>query len=1321
MATKSRSSLASGDVLNTDNEGAAFGIYPSSGGAVRMQSGGYMDPGYEMEVIRRAPDSPLEAAATNLTPQRERDLAPRRKKESEEVAEAKPYTPSLRERHAQKLQQLLADKGVDKYQANRLAQSLIGGPQSNLPFGLGLADIAVGSPYQAEESGYMLGEAKQAAGEGEYGSAALKAGLGALSAIPFAKPGAAVAKSAGKSLAPKAAEMAEGYLQRAGFMPSVVEGAKPARVAAPASSLGFYSPAEEAALNFQRKAGPGQAFLNEMQKAGASKNELEHTGIAEYLRSNPNLTREEVQEFVSKNKPQVEAKVLGGDLLKHPKQDELRELGLQYDPILDDVTPLHHTIGVKRSGFGSEPHWSENLNQFDTDYANKLANEIRKSEPKYSNYQLPGGQNYREVLLTLPDAKDKHAGSYAKTPSGFWRVIFKNGDTAVVRSEQEAKELVGTPAYRSSHWDEPNVLAHIRLNDRVDNEGKKVLFVEELQSDWGQEHSKRERALAKATTEGGRAVAQSQLDKTSKAPFVTKTNDWVDLGLKHIMKHAADKGYDRVAFINGPQSADRYDLSKYLSSVTATPNKDGSFALATVDRNGRRETSIAVPPGKLDEYVGKEMADRITKAGGGTFEGENLRVPHKGMEDFYDKLVPAQAQALLKKFGGEKMQEVVFPGAGELKPFVPTVQPGEREYLISLMRQEAQQKLMDQGVDAATAKETAYSLRHGVIASMTGRKAELEDLTARLLADDSARREFERASKQGSVGTQLGFDITPEMRERLKKPIAYAEGGAVGLETTPDMSDGGQIIPVKETGMKKGGFVGDADKIAESLTKGGMDKDKALTHAVRMAKVKQDAPKVKPKSVPEGAEEFKNAVIQKFQVGGVVSGLIGSGAKTAIAAKKGAAFTEKVLASQAEKIAEKIAQANPKLTEQEIAKKALTQADKKLTWERQDKPQLEKTYGQLEKSKYSDPLQKRQKNVEAVVQERIKKAKDFLAQPTEPWQPPPGELQAFDRERIKDALEGFPGVEQTKFPRYEPARADLSHVEEVYGDPVNRGLIKQQIERGLPLGGETFYGSLYPLKLAVLERGIPEEKFNQFVYSIAPASARNSILNEVAVGQFLRDMKARGLPLDEQTVKQEMAAFKQKYGTGLPLMPIHREGVRQVIEGPINLREHVKADIPTNYKIPTYGTQKAGDFGKSVVLDVHEAAGETQGSKYHPYFTEQGGFGPTEYGLAENKMLDIAGEMGIPGGMAQAGRWFGGGELTGLKSPRGDALDLLEKQAAYTLQGQGINPTPKTVRNYILNMIDTGEGVMMPWFKNAPLPDVRTVKKEGGLAQATRK
>jgi hypothetical protein len=462
-------------------------------------------------------------------------------------------------------------------------------------------------------------------------------------------------------------------------------------------------------------------------------------------------------------------------------------------------------------------------------------------------------------------------------------------------------------------------------------------------------------------------------------------------------------------------------------------------------------------------------------------------------------------------------------------------------------------------------------------------------------------------------------------------------------------------------------------------------------------------------------DELKSLL--KMDVGGSVKERLKEKAKE----KLKAAFTPKQVEKTAEKMADKIKTDNPKLSDDEVMKRAKKQAEQKLQWEKVDKPALEKTYGALEKAKFSASLPERQRNVPEVVEKRIKETREFLAQPVEPWTPPRKELQAFDRERIKDALEGFPGVEQTRFPRYQPARADIGYINEIYEDPVNRELIKGQITRGLPLGGETFYASLYPLKLAALERGIPEERFNQFIYSIAPASARNSIMNEMAVGQFLRDMHARGMPLDEATVKKEMAAFKERYGTGLPLMPVHREGTKNVLEGAQDLRELLKADIPTNYKIPTYGTQKAGDFGQSMVLDVHESAGQTRGSRFHPYFTEQGGFGPTEYGLAESKMLDIAGELGLPGGMAQAGRWFGGGELTGLKSPRGDALDLLERQTAYTLQGQGVTPTPRNIRNYILDMIETGEGMLMPWYKKEGMPDLRTEKKKGGAVRKKSK
>lgn len=598
------------------------------------------------------------------------------------------------------------------------------------------------------------------------------------------------------------------------------------------------------------------------------------------------------------------------------------------------------------------------------------------------------------------------------------------------------------------------------------------------------------------------------------------------------------------------------------------------------------------------------------------------------------------------------------------------------------------------------------------------------------MADEATARQYEKGGREAKpyiVNTDdiLGVYARPsgyrevivrssalnEQRLPREKDMAKAGGGAV---------EGGNMS-----------FAGATDEIARKLVSQGMSQDQAMMLALRMSDARMKsggAVMMAGGGLLKGAARAAERAAEK-------------GARAAEAAQKAAAMPpiERSAQDIAQRLkqgdkainvtpatvqrmigqkAEQFAKDNPRLTEEAVLARAQRETERQLQWERQTRPELQKRYGPLSPSQYDQPAPRRLRNLPAAVEQRASRAQEFLSKPTPPWEPPKAELQAFDRSLIKDALEGFPGIDQTRFPRYEAPRAQTGYIDEIYDDPRNRELIKQQIKRGLPLGGETFYASLYPMKVAAMERGIPAEKFDRFVYETAPASARNSIMNEMAVGQFMRDMKARGLPLDEDTVKEEMARFKQRYGTGLPLMPVHREGVRTMVESGANMRDLLKADIPTNYKIPTYGTQKAGDFGKSMVLDVHEAAGQTQGSRFHPYFTEQGGFGPTEYGLAEGKMLDIAKEVGVPGGMAQAGRWFGGGELTGLKSPRGDALDLLEKQTAYTLQGQGINPTPKAVRDYILKMVETGEGVLMPYFKSSPMPDVRTMKAEGGEVKA---
>lgn len=114
---------------------------------------------------------------------------------------------------------------------------------------------------------------------------------------------------------------------------------------------------------------------------------------------------------------------------------------------------------------------------------------------KYAKYQLPGGTNYRELLLTLPegeatarfDVKNEKAGiTLHKATTREAAQAFIDGWGGPGKLSIIERAAIDRRAYRSSHWDQPNILAHVRFNERTDAEGKRVLFLEEVQSDWHQ-------------------------------------------------------------------------------------------------------------------------------------------------------------------------------------------------------------------------------------------------------------------------------------------------------------------------------------------------------------------------------------------------------------------------------------------------------------------------------------------------------------------------------------------------------------------------------------------------------------------------------------------------------------------------------------------------------------------------------------------------------------------------------------------------------------------------------------------------------------------
>lgn len=211
----------------------------------------------------------------------------------------------------------------------------------------------------------------------------------------------------------------------------------------------FYSAVSRAVKNAkQAKASPEQWLATIRNTAGVKPEELSWLGIEDWLKSQDGpVTRDQVADFVRANAIDVQEIMHGAPVISADDSARLSKLE-------DDFRAARQLTPDERQELYSLRERSHQ------GYAKAKA-----TEPKYGSYVLPGGQNYRELLLTLPEKPGAEVG-----PRGW-------GDTAGGTSD--------SLNYRSAHWEEPNVLAHIRFDDRT-IDGQKVLHVAEVQSDWGQ-------------------------------------------------------------------------------------------------------------------------------------------------------------------------------------------------------------------------------------------------------------------------------------------------------------------------------------------------------------------------------------------------------------------------------------------------------------------------------------------------------------------------------------------------------------------------------------------------------------------------------------------------------------------------------------------------------------------------------------------------------------------------------------------------------------------------------------------------------------------
>jgi len=184
-----------------------------------------------------------------------------------------------------------------------------------------------------------------------------------------------------------------------------------------------------------------------------------------------------------------------------------------------------------------------------------------------------------------------------------------------------------TDPFKTHHWEDDNVIVHMRAWTHVDSStGESSLFVEEVQSDWHQQ--------------GSRYGYNTGLD--GSPPNGPLQHTWANLGMRRLIRYAAENGHHRVMWASGDMQRKRYDLMGMgVSHIAVTKEANDTFQVE-FKIHGERHSSSGLSQRDLDKAIGAEIADRITKkmdqqgSDRAELSGEEVRWTGAAVKKFYD-------------------------------------------------------------------------------------------------------------------------------------------------------------------------------------------------------------------------------------------------------------------------------------------------------------------------------------------------------------------------------------------------------------------------------------------------------------------------------------------------------------------------------------------------------------------------------------------------------------------------------------------------------------------------------------------------------------
>ena len=209
----------------------------------------------------------------------------------------------------------------------------------------------------------------------------------------------------------------------------------------------FYSKLQQEIGNFKGDKIGAASVESYLKGKGVKDEEIKWSGIRQYLEGKKSVNKQELMDYLKANELVIEEKTLG----RNPVFTEVDagDNAKQFSSI-EEIREYYE------SKYGEEVE-SEDYDEYMDQYSFWIGDDefvfnvsSGDDNTHWSGYSLKGGANYREILFKIPNSDYSNLAMNA-------------------------------------HWGEQGVLAHARVQDFTSEDGGKVLFVEEIQSDWHNE------------------------------------------------------------------------------------------------------------------------------------------------------------------------------------------------------------------------------------------------------------------------------------------------------------------------------------------------------------------------------------------------------------------------------------------------------------------------------------------------------------------------------------------------------------------------------------------------------------------------------------------------------------------------------------------------------------------------------------------------------------------------------------------------------------------------------------------------------------------